>query len=117
MCMSVVNVKVKYIRPAYKDLAEWCNDPTNIYIGRAGIVFIDGERYPKISSPFANPFKIGRDGSREEVLQKYQKWLEEKMRSPQFLTHLKELKGKTLGCWCAPEGCHGDILLEVIEKL
>ena len=24
---------------------------------------------------------------------------------------LLELKGKTLGCWCKPEDCHGDILV------
>lgn len=25
-------------------------------------------------------------------------------------------QGKTLGCWCSPKKCHGDILVELIEK-
>jgi hypothetical protein len=28
-----------------------------------------------------------------------------------------ELKGKTLGCWCKPEACHGDILAELADTL
>ena len=39
---SVVNVKVAHIRPKYNDLEEWTKDPNNVYIGRAGIVFING---------------------------------------------------------------------------
>ena len=26
-----------------------------------------------------------------------------------------ELEGKVLGCWCKPLGCHGDVLVEVLE--
>lgn len=37
----VSNVKVKYIRPHYNNLKSWCENSNNIYIGRAGIVFID----------------------------------------------------------------------------
>ena len=25
------------------------------------------------------------------------------------------MKGKNLGCWCNPEPCHGDVLLELID--
>jgi len=39
--MSVVNCKVKYIRPEYNNLKEWMNNPNNVYIGREGVVFID----------------------------------------------------------------------------
>jgi len=46
--MSVVNCKVKYIRPKYNNLKEWFDDyENNYYIGRAGIVFINKERFPK----------------------------------------------------------------------
>lgn len=27
---------------------------------------------------------------------------------------LPELKGR-LGCWCKPEACHGDVLVELLE--
>ena len=29
---------------------------------------------------------------------------------------LDELKDKRLGCFCKPKSCHGDILIELIEK-
>ena len=46
--MSVVNCKVKYIRPKYNNLKEWFDDyENNYYIGRVGIVFINKERFPK----------------------------------------------------------------------
>ena len=51
--MSVVNCKVKYIRPQYKNLQEWMDDTNNIYVARAGVVFIDKQRFPKCSSNFA----------------------------------------------------------------
>ena len=58
--MSVQNIRVVYIRPlGYHNLREWINDDKNVYIGRGGILFIDGERYPKESSKWHNPFKIG----------------------------------------------------------
>lgn len=44
--MSVVNVKVAFIRPEYQNLKEWMQDDKNVYIGRKGIVFVDGKRFP-----------------------------------------------------------------------
>lgn len=38
--MSVVNVKVTYIRPSFMNLEEWCKDANNVYIGRKGVVFV-----------------------------------------------------------------------------
>jgi hypothetical protein len=114
--MSVVNCKVKYIRPRYNNLFEWTQDENNIYIGRKGIIFIDNKRFPENSSPFANPFKIDKDGSREEVLIKYKEYIIKKLnKDEQLVEELKALKGKRLGCWCCPEPCHGNILLELIE--
>lgn len=67
-----------------------------IYIGRG--------------SKWGNPFKIGVHGSREEVIMKYAEWL---LTQPELLDALPELRGQNLGCYCAPEPCHGDILLEL----
>lgn len=53
-----------------KNLKEWMNDPNNVYIERRGIVFIDGKRFPEQDSPYANPFKVGKDGTRDEVFLK-----------------------------------------------
>lgn len=44
--MSIINCKVEFIRPQYNNLQEWMNDENNIYIGRKGIVFINGVRFP-----------------------------------------------------------------------
>jgi hypothetical protein len=55
-------------------------------------------------SKWGNPFKIGSAGTRQVVIQKYRKWLVEKR--PDLVNAAKrELKGKVLGCWCAPNPC------------
>lgn len=111
---KVVNVKVKYIRPKYNNLKEWCSDKNNYYIGRKGIVFINGERYPKKDSIFANPYKVGKDGDIDEVLYKYKKYIKNKIKeNPEIL---EEIKNKNLGCWCHPNKCHGDILKKILKK-
>ena len=69
----VCNVKVKNIRPEYDNLKEWMYNSDNVYIGRKGIVFIDGERFPKSDSIWANPFKINDEDDRNIVLKKYKK--------------------------------------------
>lgn len=82
----------------------------DVYIGRAMPGFQ--------ASPFANPFKIGVDGTRAEVIQKYEVWLREQLRnSPFLIKSLMELDGKVLGCWCAPQRCHGEVLIKIIEEL
>lgn len=114
--MSVCNCKVQFIRPRYKNLQEWMKDPNNVYIARAGVVFIDKQRFPKKASNFANPFKVGKSGSREEVIEKYRTYIKEKLEKDISLQkELVEMKGKNLGCWCAPDPCHGDFLLELID--
>lgn len=73
---------------------------SDVYIGRP--------------SKWGNPFAIGRDGAREEVIEKYREWI---MTQPNLLSSLGELKGKILGCWCAPRACHGDVLAELADLL
>jgi len=115
--MSVVNVKVAYIRPEYENLSVWCADPNNVYIGRRGVVFINGARYPTRDSLFANPYKINAQTSRDEVIEKYTEYIKEKLKNNKDLVEeLLSLDGKTLGCWCAPGKCHGDVLLNLIEE-
>lgn len=58
-------------------------------------------------SKWGNPFVIGRDGDRAEVIAKFDAWLDTQ---PQLLAALPELHGKVLGCFCAPLPCHGDVL-------
>lgn len=114
---QVVNVKVSHIRPKYNNLADWMSDPSNVYIGRAGIVFIDGARFPKQGSIWANPFKV-KDSSREEALEKYEIWIRQALDdSPMLKEELMLLDGKKLGCWCYPDLCHGTVLVKIINEL
>lgn len=65
-------------------------------------------------SKWGNQFSIGKDGTREEVIEKYRSWI---MKNPKLLYDVKnELKGKILGCWCSPKACHGDILVEIANS-
>jgi len=63
-------------------------------------------------SKWGNPFSIGKDGTREEVISKYEMYI---MSRPDLIQDLPELKDKTLGCWCKPKACHGDILKIMVE--
>jgi transcriptional regulator with XRE-family HTH domain len=59
-------------------------------------------------SPWGNPFEMPDDGDRDTVIRHYeQHYLPHK---PSLLAKLDSLRGKALGCWCAPEACHGDVL-------
>jgi len=69
-------------------------------------------------SPLGNPFAIGKDGSREEVLEKYEKWLADRLypSSPQAveIERLRKIHDSTgvltLICWCTPLPCHAEII-------
>lgn len=63
-------------------------------------------------SKWGNPFISPRDGTREEVVVKYEEWLFAG-KQHDLLDDLYELKGKTLACWCAPKLCHADVLLRL----
>lgn len=64
---------------------------------------------------YGNPFLIGRDGDREQVLAKYKEYFYRRLTDPIFHSKVLELKGKVLGCWCKPHACHGDIIAEYLN--
>lgn len=78
----------------------------DVYIGRPN------PRHGLEGSKWGNPFILGRDGTRAEVIAKYKDWIQTQ---PQLLKALPELRGKVLGCWCAPRACHGDVLARLAE--
>lgn len=62
---------------------------------------------------WGNPFEMPGDGDRDEVVYNYEHhYLPFK---PSLRRRLHELEGKALGCWCAPEACHGDVLKQFAE--
>lgn len=77
-------------------------EPYDVYIGRP--------------SKWGNPFShIPGKGecqvpTREDAVECYRRWI---MTQPQLLADLHELQGKVLGCWCAPQACHGDVLADL----
>lgn len=67
----------------------------NVYIGRG--------------SKWGNPFVIGKDGTRKEVIDKFRAYAINKGLHKEAK---RELKDKVLGCFCKPASCHGDLLAE-----
>lgn len=107
-------------------------DDTNALLGVAArpIIIVNkhhgksGE-YIRRGSPLGNPFVIGKDGSREQVIAKYRVWLNEQiMRKNQaVLDELNRLgnkaideKGLALQCFCYPKPCHGEVIKEKLVK-
>ena len=82
------------------------NQDYDVYIGRG--------RCPKCGefSKWKNPFKIGEDGTRSEVIAMYEIYLVESG----LINDIDELRGKILGCWCKPKPCHGDVLAKLANR-
>jgi len=85
----------------------------------------DGEGvYVGRPTALGNPFRIGRDGSRAEVVEKYREWLCEGLRGDNPCTamfadlfdQVSETGELTLICWCAPEECHADVIREFLME-
>jgi hypothetical protein len=83
-----------------------CNhDKCDVYIGRPS----------KWGNPYSHKNIKGtiKVSSRKEAIEKYRIYLQN---NEDLLKALPELKGKVLGCWCAPKACHGNVLLEFLEE-
>lgn len=68
------------------------------------------------SSPFGNPFHLRNDGDRPTVLAKYREYFMRRVQQDsKFRARVLALRGKRLGCHCAPKLCHGMIIVEWLE--
>ncbi len=92
-------------------------EPYDVYIGRAG----KGK-----SGYFGNPILRGKrclycgmiHNESGTTLDCYRDYLEKRIKEDaEFKANVKALKGKTLGCFCKPKACHGDILAETCLSL
>ncbi|MFF5990246.1 DUF4326 domain-containing protein [Prauserella flavalba] len=100
-----VAVNVRKSGP-HKHLVPWLVDHDLIvYIGHSG------NRHSWPQSDFANPFVKEARTDRKAMVRHYREWLKGR---PELIQRLRdgELSGRALGCWCAPEPCHADVLLE-----
>lgn len=73
-------------------------EPYDIYIGRPSV--------------WGNPYVIGRDGTREEVISKYQEYI---LSNKELMAQVSSLSGQRLGCFCKPAPCHGDVLAALAD--
>lgn len=65
-------------------------------------------------SKWGNPFPITPGANRRTVIDRYRKWLYNR---PELMEQARqELAGKDLVCYCSPQECHGDVLLEVANN-
>lgn len=61
---------------------------------------------------WGNPYVMGRDGNRGQVIERYRADLWRRIGSGELaLTELAALDGMCLACWCAPQPCHGHVLV------
>lgn len=81
----------------------------DVYIGRAG----HGQ-----DGYFGNPFKLESNMNRGDTIAKYKKYFHNKLANDStFKQRIHTLRGKTLGCFCKPHPCHGDIIKEYLDSL
>lgn len=82
----------------------------DVYIGRKTA------RHP--FGPWGNPFVIGPDGNREQVIEKFAEALRTSQ-DPRFdfmRRFIHQLQGQRLGCYCKPLPCHGDVLAKMADE-
>ena len=73
-------------------------DSYDVYIGRG--------------SMWGNPFPISKNATRNEVILAYERYLQNEISLGKITRFdLQSLFGKTLGCYCAPAACHGNVLI------
>lgn len=79
----------------------------DVYIGRPSKW---GNPYSHLPNTLAK-YKVA---TREEAIEKYEKWIRN---NPELLVDLPELEFKVLGCWCKPNySCHGDVLVKLLKE-
>lgn len=98
----------KDVRKHYHQKNRQWNSNLYLYVGR------DNWVNSLAASKWRNPFVIGKDGDRDEVLAKYRAYIIPKIEAGEL--DLEELRGKILVCWCSPQPCHADVLVELLNE-
>lgn len=63
---------------------------------------------------WGNPFHMKDERDRDGVVRRYEEWIAQ---HPDLARAAKaELRGRDLGCWCAPRRCHADVLLRIANE-
>lgn len=96
--------------------------PFDVYIGRMKDSALHwGNPFTHLSTAMPGTIKVP---TREVAIQCHRDWLDgvahqevEPTRREWILANLPILKGKILGCYCAPKECHGDYYARKAESL
>jgi len=105
--MRVVNVrKAELKKMGYDDFTDWNSRPNHLYIGRNMSFYVPGTH----SSKWRNIFPL-KKYTLEESLALYEAHVRENL-----WDDLDELRGMSLGCWCKPNPCHGDVLIRLYRE-
>jgi hypothetical protein len=88
-------------------VVHWKKDKFDVYIGRG--------------SKWGNPFShkdgtkaVHKTETRERAVYLYLKYITLGS-GYNLLYDIHELEGKTVGCWCSPNLCHGNVLVDLIK--
>jgi hypothetical protein len=103
----VVNVRKS---GPHKNLVPWLVSAGLLtYVGHAG------PRHSWPESDFANPFLRQAATDRAGMVRRYREWI---LAQPEMLRRVRggELTGRALGCWCAPDACHADVLADEVNR-
>ena len=92
---------------------EWVREGkgNRIYIARE--INNETQKYP--GSIWGNPYRLcDYEYNREMVVDLFKSYI---LKNEELMKQVGGLNGKTLGCWCAPEHCHGVVLHELAGNL
>lgn len=84
----------------------------DVYMGRPG---------RGVPGPFGSPFgrKLFLRGEvRDEIIRKHADWFHQQVSIDlAFLGRVLALRGKRLGCFCAPKPCHADVIAKFVNHV
>jgi hypothetical protein len=89
----------------------------DVYVGRGG----GGDSHilntpPRGRGWLGNPYRVGEHGDRVECVGRFKKVFVAKLQSDvEFREAVDSLDPRSLGCWCAPEMCHGQVIASYID--
>lgn len=98
-------------------------DPYDVYIGRAGLIHqgVEGQ-----DGFFGNPYPAGiwackrcnkQHRSPGSTIPCFVEYFDERvLKDAEFRERVLALRGKTLGCWCKPADCHGDVIASWVDE-
>ncbi len=73
-------------------------------------------------TPLGNPFVVGKPFTRAEAIARYRDWIVGELeRNSMALAHFERIVSAarsadvTLLCWCAPQACHADVIIELVR--